>query len=211
MEYEILIADKRTNGSIRNAINNDRIPAAWVVQEAEAFIYERLRVREMLTSTTGTLTTSGTAITLPARYRGWRDFRFTGTSVGHVRLKDPATVRAAYSYDSAGAFATGKPTMAYTFGTAAQFERGADQAYAWDLLYYQALPPLNSGTNSNTNVLTDRGLRMMHLACMAFANEWFKQDADKKHFLALAEGEIALMNAQGEMEQGGLDEAVYAA
>jgi hypothetical protein len=207
MNYEIIIGDKNVSGALRNTLNNNRIPVIQVVAEAEQWLYERLRVREMLTSTTGTMTASATAVGLPARYRQAKDFIFTGTRAGRCRLKSPETVRQAWTWNANGVRSSGMPSMYYADASSLIFDRMADQAYTYDFMHYQALAPLTS-TNSE-NVLTGRALRATMLACRAFACEWTKEGSMDR-YLQLAQLEIDKINEQGEMEQGGLDEAVVA-
>ena len=82
--YPVLIASEQAEGSIKNWINKGDIPAAAVLDEAEQYIYERLRVREMLTSTTGTMGVGTASTALPARYRTPLTLHITGTDYAEV-------------------------------------------------------------------------------------------------------------------------------
>ena len=59
MNYSDLVATKTTAGSIKQWLNHDGVPSTTILEEAEAWVYQRLRIRQMITSSAGTLTTSG--------------------------------------------------------------------------------------------------------------------------------------------------------
>jgi len=211
VNYDILIADKNTNGSIRNTANYDRIPSVWVVEQAEQYIYERLRIREMLDTAVGTLTAGAGTVVLPPRYRAARNFQFTGSEAGLCTLRDATSVRELWSYDgNTGARTTGKPLNYSCDATSIVFDYIADKDYPYSFLHWAALAPLTS--QNPTNVLTDRCVRTLNLACLGFAAEHMKQPQDRQYYLQLTDAEILLQNQNADMENASMqDEAAYAA
>ena len=146
-----LIGDRDQDGSIKNWCNNSSVPAATVLTEAEAWIYQRVRCRQMLATATGTLASGTDTITLPTRYRQPYFLFFAGTStVGkHIPSHKPLDfVKSKWSYDGAGVRSTGRPQFWSTDAANIQFEVNADQAYSYDFTHYEALAALSSTTRS---------------------------------------------------------------
>lgn len=204
MDFNSLTAAKGNAGSIQDWVGSSRVDGATVLAEAESYIYRRLRVREMLTSQTGTIAADATALTLPSDFIAPWDFRLTGVHAGEIKLRTPTTVRAHWAYDGADRI-TGLPTMYYVEGTGAVFDRKTDKAYGYDLLYY-GQPEALSGTNT-TNFLTSRAPRLLRLICMGIAFDWLENAEEYDRYLMLAEAEVQRLNAEGaEAMYRGLDE-----
>src|SRR3990167_7987443 len=64
MNYTTLTAAKTTSGSLANWVNRGDLATSAILTEAEAWIYQRLRVREMTTDEAFTfaISTSSTAL-----------------------------------------------------------------------------------------------------------------------------------------------------
>ena len=202
MDFTTLVSSRDTDGSIRNWANYARLPSAQILVEAEAWIYQRLRVREMLTTATGNIT-SGSTISMPARFRAPKHFMFTGVNHAPVILKTQDFVREAFTYDANGDRATGKPQYFYMDGTNVNFELAVDQTYAYDFLYYQALAALDSTTT--TNFLTDRYPTLLRSACMFRAFQFMRNTGQMQHWLAEAQREVFEANQEGDNENASLE------
>jgi len=200
--YSTLVGAKTVAGSIKEKVNHANIPIAQIVTDAEAWIYQRLRVREMLAHTTGTLTTSTYQSVLPALFRASKFFMFTAN--GTVAKSEPTkelleTVLQNWSYDGTGARTVGKPQMYAADGTTLTFEIEADQNYPWHLLNYQAAAAL-VGTTNETNFLTGTYPHILRATSYFQAYQWMKNEREKLYWRKVAEGEIEQANVESDFE-----------
>ncbi len=206
--YSVLTASKQAEGSIKNWTNKTDLPSAAILDEAEQYIYERLRAREMQTSTTGTMTIGTATIALPARYRTPLPLHITGAvgdviGGGHyaeVKHKLLEEVERSFQFDGDGVRVNLKPQIYYTDGANINFESPPDKAYTYRFAYYQALTSL-SGANE-TNFLTDRYPRMLRAACLMIANEWLKQEDDRAYWGRVCDGGIIMATIEADQERG---------
>lgn len=206
MDYTTLVADRDTDGSIKNWVNNSTIPATTVLSEAENWIYRRLRVRDMLAVDEGTMSTSNAYVTLPTGFLASRSFWYSGTDKAELEHKTLTDIEAARVYDGSGNLASGKPNQFWVDGTNAYFSVTPDQAYGYRWWYYQQPTALGSG--NTTNFMTSRNQRLLRCACLAFANEYMKQDGEKLYWLRLAEGEIEAIHREDDEVRWDLDVSV---
>src|SRR5262245_53468645 len=146
MDYATLVAARTTAGSIKQFANSDAIPSDVVLEDAQALIYGRLRVREMLTSTTGTLSASASTLALASDCLGVRLVMITGTEQGKIRVRPEEEVEEAFAFDQNGTMVLDRPTICYADKTQLVFPVRADRAYPIRKLYWQRPAPL-SGSN----------------------------------------------------------------
>jgi hypothetical protein len=203
MDYTSLVADKSTSGSIKNWVNNSRVPADVILVEAEAWIYRRLRVREMLTRWTGTMTVGQESLTLPADYLQARTLWITGVERAQLKRALVEEVEARRAYDQNGALIRGKPHRFYADASTLQFEVAPDQAYPFRSVYYRQLPAL--GPSNTTNVLTAKFPTLLRFACMAMANSFMKDDGEKTYWEAKAAAELGEIKVESDLEMQNLD------
>lgn len=206
MDYAQLIAEKQAEGSIRNWVNDTTIPSKTVLDEAQAWIFRfgRLRTRHMLATTPLTLAINTDTIALPTDFLGNVHLIFTGTTSGIPKFRDLPFVRSQWSWDANGNRTTGKPGY-YSFDAAnLQFEVLADQAYALSYLYYAEPAKLNGTTSGKTNFLTSEFPVIMRSACMAGANEFKKNDAEKKYWLQVCQAAIDKANIEDDLAKAGM-------
>lgn len=202
-----LLGARTVDGSIKQYVNHSEVPSAIMLVQAEQWIYDRLRIREMQTAAAGTLSAAADTLSLPARYRQPYHFMFTGNGTVSKSIPTHTTldvVIGRFEYDSSGNRTTGRPQIWSTDAANVQFDRKADQAYPYRFDYYQALAPLAASTNE-TNVLTDRFPRLLYAACNAMAQEWLKNEREKSYWLSIAMGEIERANATSDMELDGAE------
>lgn len=175
MDYTTLISGTGSQGSIASWVMHTAAAGAapTIVQEAEAFIYRRLRHWKMLTSTAGTATTSAVTVTVPSDYLRDKLWKFTGTDAGNATRKTIQEVVTAWSYDSSGARVTGKPQIYSNDKDSIHFDVACDKAYPFSLFYYQQ--PTALSTSSATNFLTNTYPRLLRCACMIGASEFMKE------------------------------------
>lgn len=203
MRYDELIGDRQTHGSIRNWINNSSIPSTTVLTEAQAWIYQRLRVRQMLKTDTGTLT-AGTddSITLPSDFRQPKTLMFTGTATTgkwRPRLYTLEEVLDAFEWDGDGNRTQGAPQRWAVDATKIQFEVVVDKAYPYRLDYYAALEAL--GPTNTTNFLTDEYPTLLRCACLFKAAEFLRAERDRAYWANQALREIAEADIESDKAQ----------
>lgn len=208
MDYTTLIGAKTVSGSIKNWLNNSLVPSDVVIAEAEQWIYRRLRVRQMLASTTGTLSTGTGSLALPSDYITARQFLITGTGYAELTPKTLEELRRAYTYDGAGARVNQKPTQFSVDADNIQFDSPPDAAYPYDLLYYRGLPALSTSTGSDTNFLTNKAPYLLRSAILMMANDFLKDDQEKVYWESKAEKEIERLNVENEIGMKNADMTV---
>lgn len=204
VNYDQLIADKRTDGSIKNWANNDVIPSSTIAFEAQQILYTRLRCREMLQiyeGVTGTGVDTLELATVAPNFRQPRFFQFTGLEKAMIEKKTVEEVEWAINYDGAGARISRKPTIFYHRGTVLNFETFLDQAYPYRLAYYGALPALDSTPAGKSNFLTNRCFRAFKTTCMVLISEWLKKSDDRIYWAKMASVEIDAENQEADADQ----------
>jgi hypothetical protein len=197
--YSGLTGTRASQSSIRGWINQD-VPADVILDDAQAHIFRRLRVREMIAITTGTITASSTAVALPVRYLSTKRLRVVSPDAYEIQPRLIEDLDDMRSYDGSGGVSLGSPMMFAEAGTAAEFDVASDQAYVYRWTYFQE--PARLSTATETNWLTDKAPRLVRAACLAFANEYMKDQAEKVYWLQVAEAEIDRLNEEYDMAQG---------
>lgn len=223
MNYTSLVAGTGSAGSIANWVLSSHAQAAapTIVEEAESFIYRRLRHWRMIAETTGTMTAGNTKdfidISGISNYLEDKTLRFVGLVSGtvynhRVRRKTMEEVKAAYGYDGTGGRVQQLPSVFYNNGTQIKFDSPVDLAYPWELAFYQQ--PAALGTATTTNWVTGYYPRMMRAACMIGACEYMKDagqgNFDRTYWINEAEKEIALAQAESDLQSRSMEtEAEY--
>lgn len=191
MDYTSLTGTKATTGSIRSWVNHATVPADEILTEAQAWIYQKLRCREMQTSATGTIAVGSDGFALPSGFIA--PLKLT-IHDGSEELLYQHEQLFRMPRDENGDLPEGMPTVWSIIDNAAQFDAIADEEFDYTLYYYGA-PAALSGSNL-TNFLTVRYPTLLRRTCMMFAYEFMKQfDAQDRAELmanrALAEARIA--------------------
>lgn len=201
MTYSALTGTKGASGALRTWINKE-VPADEILTDAEAYIYRRLRVREMLSATTGTATTSTTAVAVPDSYLATVRLQFTTPATFTIDRVTTEEVEDLRIYDGTGALVTGQPSAFTVFGTSAEFDIACSTDYTYRWTYFAQ--PTALSTDNETNWLTAKAPRLMRAACLAMANEYFKDDAEKVYWLQVAETEMSQLMVEDDFEKRGL-------
>lgn len=200
VNFTTLTGDKSVEGSIKSWINVTTTPSTLILTMAEQWCWRRLRVRQMLHRDGTLVCTMGERfVDLPSDYIEGRLLLITGTEAGKIRKANAEKVEGLLSYDDGGDLTTGKPGYWYADATQLAFDVAALETYPLSLLYYRQLPPL--AEENETNFLTDRATRLLFASCLAFANEFQKDDTERDRWLAIAEAEVARLNAESEGEE----------
>lgn len=178
--YNKLVADKRTPGSIANWGNRKDLPVTDILHEAEAKIYSKLRVFEMVTRAPITLTSGNETATAESDFLQGLTIKWNADG-RPIDLKDPVGFEESCFRDENGKLPDGMPSFYSAIpndngGGTYYFETEADEDYSGFQWYYRRPAPL-SPTNQ-TNFLTNRYPTLLRRACMMFAYE-HQQDFDR--------------------------------
>ncbi len=187
MDYTTLTASKSTAGSLANWLNRSDLPGAEILSEAESFIYERLRVREMQAVTTLTFADESSSQALPSDFLDPVSFLPHGWGQPLLYVHEE-TLRA-YRDEDGNLFASPTPSRWTVIGTTAHLDVKLDGAFAGELLYYAR--PAALGAGNTTNWLTTRYPRLLRTVCMGMGYEHMKDHGQADRYLARGEALIA--------------------
>lgn len=191
LTYSILVGDKTTEGSIKNWVARTDVAATTVLTEAESWIYQDLRVREMMSRDTAfAVAADASSVSLPSGFLDPIEFRpySYGNCLPYVDYGNLDEKRNA----STGAILTGTPSRWTVLGETAYVDMAPSTAFTGVLTYY-GQPAALSGSNE-TNFLTTRYPTLLRRACLMFAWEHARNWDRRKEEVALAEA--ALMDAK---------------
>ena len=194
IDWATIVAAKTTLGSIANAVNRSDLPTTNILIEAEASIYERLRVREMeaLATLTFAISTNTTALPTdfidPIEYRpnGW------GAPINFVHESSLEAHR-----DSSGNLSSGTPSRWSILGETAYVDVSCSASFSGRLMYYKR--PAALSVSNTTNFLTIRYPTLLRFACLARAYEHMKDMQNAASYMQMTEAKIAEANATNEM------------
>lgn len=201
--YTVLIGTKATLGSIMNLVNDDRFSAVIVLNQAQQWIWERLRIREMLAEATGSMVTTATTVALPTRFKAPYHFQVIGNvsnlgNQGELIFKPIDKLRNMYVWDSAGVRTVSAPRFYSIDGSFVQFDVKPNQAYPYNFLHYAEPAVLAAGTNE-TNVLTTKYLNLLYNVLCMKAYEHLRRTEERQYHLTLAAAEIQEANRDSDM------------
>jgi hypothetical protein len=172
MDYNTLVGSKATEGSIKYWINHSELPASSILADAQAEIYARLRVREMLVQTPLAITVGMSALALPDRFLDPESL--SDNYRVDVSLRSPMALTRMRWLDNAGNIISGPISNYAIFSGALQFDMASNINATFSLIYFESPAPL-SGSNP-TNFLTDRYSHLLRAAILkhayAFRKSW---------------------------------------
>lgn len=197
--YSILTGDKSVSGSIRNWVNRSDVPAEQVLHEAQAFIYQSLRVREMMEADTITLALGESTADLPEGFLDPIEFTPFGWSAPLPFVHESGL--RAYR-DENGNLISGTPTRWRAFGLRMEVNVEADAAFSGRLEYYDQ-PAFLAATTYETNFLTARYPTLLRVACLMFAYEHAKDGPQRDREAEAAIALIQAANATNELFRRG--------
>lgn len=172
MNYTSLVADHTTEGSIKYWINYSRIDSAGILDEAEKWIYAKLRVRQMTAMGDVAISSAATTAAFPTGYLDPIHLSIPGV-ISSIKMLDAERFRSQLGWDESAVLPPAPPTRWADFGGLMQFDSKADQAYTAKFVFYKT-PDALSGNNL-TNFLTDRYPSLLRRVCLMFAAEARKE------------------------------------
>src|SRR3954466_13370023 len=120
MDYNTLVGSKGTEGSVKYWINHAEVPASSVIADAQAEIYSRLRVREMLVQASLAITVGMSAIALPVSFLDPESL--SDNYQVDVSLRSPMALSRMRWKDSTGGVLSGPISNYSIFSGALQFD-----------------------------------------------------------------------------------------
>lgn len=199
LDFSTLTAGKTTLGSIANFVNRSDIPVELILTEAQAFIYQRLRVREMMQLDEIAVISGNYKTTVPTGFLdpislkpyGW------GDGLDYVSEDKFLILR-----ETDGTKQTADLPSSFTIiGTDIVFDVELSADLGAELIYYKA-PDALSGTNT-TNFLTARYPTLVRHSCESFAYEHMKDPARSLEFRKMVEAEIMDASATNDLYRRG--------
>mgnify|MGYP000176128413 CR=1 FL=1 len=200
MTYTTLVADKSTPGSIKAWANYSKLDSETILADAQALIYQTLRVREMKATAELSMAVGDSSKALPT---GFLDpcpplSDKLNQRYEHVTLEQ---LMAARIYDEAPTLISAQPCRFAIDGTTLQFESKFDTATTLVLVHYATPTALGSGNPSN--FLTDRYPHILRTACLAYAADFMDNDARYQRYASRLIGQIELTNAESDLSLRG--------
>lgn len=195
--YTILTGLDSAVGSIRYWAQHPSIPAEQILEEAQRWIFSRLRVREMIESETFSILTDASTLALPDGFQDPIALRLYGDSEDLDFVQENLLSRI---YDDDGMLQTSRPSRWAIWDELIQFDVPSDDDIGGILTFY-GTPEIVSDSNES-NFLCTRYPTVLRRTCLAMAYEHRKRDDFKAEY-ALAEAAIEQANATSDMGRRG--------
>lgn len=203
MNYSTLIAAKTTAGSIKRFVNYSELDSEQIVLEAQALLYQTLRVREMRTEFSDLALAPGASyIALPS---GFLDPIWLKDVTNNIDLKlrpEQSLVRRRV-YES-GALVSSIPCQYAIFGEKLQFEYAYETAATLKLVGFKKPDDLAVTTNE-TNFLTSRYPHLLRVACLVQAYDFMSNATKYQSNLSLLSALIEKTNAESDLSYRGAE------
>lgn len=195
MDWTTLTGARNANGSIKNWGKHALIDAESVLTEAQAWIYQHLRTREMMVvDAEVSISDSDDSFTLPAGFQEIVSVQLHGDRAPLVYKQEHLLDR---SRDESGFMVT-RPIRAFTIlGNLMLFDCESDDGRTGVMTYFGTPAPLTEG--NPTNFLCTKYPSLLRTVCTAYAYEdrenW--SSAERMFKRAIGEVETANFNAEG--------------
>lgn len=203
MDYDSLTAAKGTPGSLANWVNfsDALLPLGDILEDAQALIYDTLRVTYMRELRNLALPAAASAVARPDDLLDviaiWDDQNVKLGAKDEVSLQNRRAIDG-----TSGNYTVTRPSFYSEFGGSIQFDTVADTDYTFKMMGFFK-PALLSDTNK-TNFLTTRWPQMLRTACLAIAADFLNDDAKYNRFLQRLTPLIAQASVMGERSLLGL-------
>lgn len=207
MDYTTLVADKSTAGSIKYFVRHSEVPSDYILERAQDAIYQILRVREMMTRTTGTILTNATTLALPSNILEPKSLYLTGVYKNRISILDQEHWESRVGEDDTVTLYPGPPTFCTFDANTLYFDAKADQDYTYRM-WSMSRPAYLSGSNT-TNFLTTRYGNILEAMCKAYAYEHRENDGKAGSELQTGMGYIIKANEEFDMFQQSIRTEMY--
>lgn len=204
MTFTTLTGDKSVAGSIRSWQNYGKVDAEGVLEEAEAMTYQRLRVREMRSSTTLTIPAAAASIALPTGFLDPLVLRDITNSCD-IELRAEEWMESIRTWTN-GELDDGDPAFYGIYDELFQFDCKTTVEWQARALFYKRGAALSA--ENETNFLTDRYPHVLRMACLATAARFSHDDDMFAREQRLFEAKVDELNAMDEFSRRGQENPV---
>ena len=200
--YSTLIAAKTTDDSIKNWLNRADLPVTAILTEAQAEIYQRLRVREMMTDEAFSFASAASSKALSTLSGTFLDpVKFVPYQWGEeLPYVNPEFFNPGRDEDGA-LFEASTPSRWCIIGETAHIDVLLSAAFAGRMMYYAQLAAL--GLSNETNFLTTRYPSLLRHACMWRSYAHMKDAERTREYKAYMMADIAEANQTNDMFRRG--------
>ncbi|WP_028136150.1 phage adaptor protein [Bradyrhizobium japonicum] len=196
MTYTTLIADKTTAGSIKRWCNYSQLDVEQVLIEAQALVYQTLRVREMRFEFDNLALAPGDFyVALPSGFLDPIALKDITNNID-LKLRPEANIVRARSYED-GALIESIPQNYAIYDEKLQFECAYESAATLNLVGFKKPDDL-SGSNT-TNFLTSRYPHLLRVACLAQAYDFMSNQTKYQNNLTMLSALIEKTNAESDL------------
>lgn len=192
--WTTLTAAKTTLGSIANWVNRSDLPTTNILIEAEAKIYERMRVREMQSVSTLTIAADANSVSLPSDFLDPIEWRPHGWA-NPILFVAEGSLEA--NRDDDGNLYEGTPARWSIIGETAYVDVACSDAFSGKLMYFAR--PAALSVSNETNFLTIRYPSLIRTACLSVAYEHMKDMQNAATYMQMLESKIAEANATNDL------------
>lgn len=202
MNYSDLIGEVTTAGSIKYLANWARLDSEGILDEAEKFIYSKLRVREMQVKESLAIALDDIDVAAPARFLDPVRLGIPGV-INRIRYWDVDRFESqAIGYDQDGIKPVGTPSVYTIIGTDLHFNTKSDDAYTASFVFFKR--PESLSLSNETNWLTDKYPTLVRRACMMFAYEERKEKEERAFAETSALAMIDDIKVEGDLAMRGM-------
>ncbi len=184
-----LLGDKTVAGSIKDWAQHATVPSTSILTEAQAFIYERLRAREMQQQTMVSLAIDDDSISLSNAFLEPIALLLDGDSDPLPYVHENLIRR---TREDDGTLETGRPSCWTILSSSILFDVKCEEALTGWFWAYERPDELAITTNE-TNFLTSRFPTLLRRACLMFA--WEFRNRNDMYAMELGLVEKAIMDA----------------
>jgi hypothetical protein len=202
MNYGTLTGPKSEKGSIRSWINYDPLDVEGILFDAQAYLYGRMRVREMIASATVAITLGDETAPLPDGFLDPIAVSIPALSSELAPL-DPAALERARFYDGDGLLQSGEPMAYSVFDELLQFQVKPDAAYTGRALFYRRLPYLSRQNQSN--FLCTRYPNLIRVAALMHGADQMQDDTEYTRWKARTDELIGSVSVETDLMGRGRD------
>lgn len=191
-------ASKSTEGSIRYWVQHDLIPADNILTKSEAWIYEKLRVPDMIVTQAISLAAGDSTLTKPTGFLDPLWMRFDG-DVDEVDYRQENLLERFRDVD--GDLIEGHPSQYSLINDRIEFDVAADEALEGDFCFYKI--PTALSVSNETNFLTIRFPSLLEAVCLGWAYAAREQHDKSDKYLKIAGGLLEEANMSADRARRG--------
>lgn len=196
MTYGNLTGDKTVPGSIKSWVNYAKVDAENVLMDAQTTLYQTLRVREMKSTVTLSITAGQDNWAVPDGFMTFSKFLdvTNGCEIEHKSWDDLEWLR---DWNN-GDLVAGDPTYCSFYNEKIEFDVKTARAITGRLSFYK-MPALLSSTNPS-NFLCTRYPHLLRTACLAMAAVHFKDNVTYAQEIQRMSALVVGVNAQNDLD-----------